>query len=587
MAGNKKKLVLIVSVVITLGVCIGGGIQARASGGEEAVNVRSEESLFDNFDEMDYALFLETEVGYGVTGTYFRYGIYGDFLSSVQEGEEIYFVLNEKVLGKRLNFTDHEDWVENRNFFIQNLSPDLEWVIGRKYLDLAKRYTDKAFFQNEFQEREEGCAWAELCPFFIIKNEENESCELMDKKKIEEWGQLVADIQGWSYCIPQDTVKISCMDTYGKLLAVSEPDNQSIRIYDTRDWTMLQCISIDSIDADYPVLISQIEGNEERGWIIFSNGDTAWQMNYPEGDIEKLGNFMYDVTVSPDGKYRAFCTGNRQLDEIWQVMPDEKLNKLEDIYDRWNQVPVGWYVEELETGNKVHIPVETWEQDNRPIYGGRCVWLQKDKLLQMLDLREVNKRIQVNDSFAEIEMGGYHKRIEYPNISIYGDEDIANLINEEIYRTVIPENFAEYTNGVAQTEIGYDFEMINEELISIHFLGYHSLWGSYAEFDKGMNFDLHTGELISLNDLYTALDLKQLVEAAQENKEISIPDFPVTEEDIEEEINHFLELLETPEYLNRGDNFFIKDNHIYFIAPPPISMRQSIYVEISLEKVLE
>lgn len=201
--------------------------------------------------------------------------------------------------------------------------------------------------------------------------------------------------------------------------------------------------------------------------------------------------------------------------------------------------------------------------------------------------KESNEKIRINDSFAEIKMSGRHKRIEYPSIEILGEEDIANLINEEIYSTVIPDDFAKYTNGVAQTEIGYDLEMIGEELLSIHFSGYHSLWGSYAEFDKGINFNLHTGEVILLKDIYSSLDLKQLVEEAWKNKEINISNFHIPEEESEEVINNFLKLLETSEYLNRRDNFFIKNNHIYFIVLPPISMRQSIYIEISLEKVLE
>lgn len=54
------------------------------------------------------------------------------------------------------------------------------------------------------------------------------------------------------------------------------------------------------------------------------------------------------------------------------------------FYRRWDEIPAGWYIEELATGNQVYIPVETWKQDARRLEGGRCVWIQKDKLCQVV-----------------------------------------------------------------------------------------------------------------------------------------------------------------------------------------------------------
>ena len=48
---------------------------------------------------MDYCLFLETNLDYGVSLNYDRYGIYGDFIQTTREGEELYFKLNEKIIG--------------------------------------------------------------------------------------------------------------------------------------------------------------------------------------------------------------------------------------------------------------------------------------------------------------------------------------------------------------------------------------------------------------------------------------------------------------------------------------------------------
>lgn len=52
--------------------------------------------------------------------------------------------------------------------------------------------------------------------------------------------------------------------------------------------------------------ISQFVGDEESGWLVFSNGDTTYRLNYPDREPEKIGEFMFDTTYSSDGKYLMF-----------------------------------------------------------------------------------------------------------------------------------------------------------------------------------------------------------------------------------------------------------------------------------------
>lgn len=35
-------------------------------------------AMFNEFEDLNYYLFVETNIGYGVTGNYYRYGIYGN-----------------------------------------------------------------------------------------------------------------------------------------------------------------------------------------------------------------------------------------------------------------------------------------------------------------------------------------------------------------------------------------------------------------------------------------------------------------------------------------------------------------------------
>ncbi len=391
---NRSKLIVSGFMVI-FSVFLSVNIIAGASGGEELVGSQLEQfekelsaqerlgesKLFDDFDEMEYALFLETNVGYGVTLNYYKYGIFGDFTKAEQEGEDIYFKLCEKILGVKLCMDTHEAWAENEKLHIQNLSPDLQWIISRSYTPYES-YKDEVIFNKKSIAEAEG-ALAESENTFTLKKDNFDNYDFVTGEFTKKERELIDKI--WGYSNIWLIKCVTSMDEYGKLLAVSEPDNQSIGIYDTENWSMIHHITINGMDTDYPIEISQVVGDEEKGWMVFSNGDATYRMTYPAGETEKIGEFMYDTTYSPDGKYRAYCTGNIVLDELWMSFPDEKFDKINNLYIEWDKIPPGWYVEELTTGKKTYIPIETWEQDDRPLYGGRCIWIQKDKLLQALN----------------------------------------------------------------------------------------------------------------------------------------------------------------------------------------------------------
>lgn len=209
------------------------------------------------------------------------------------------------------------------------------------------------------------------------------------------------------------------------------------------------------------------------------------------------------------------------------------------------------------------------------------------ELYQSLEKLLVKKDINVQESFAQIETDSIHKRITFPSIDIAADEEVASLINEQIYHGIIPEDFGEYGNGREDTDIQYEAEFVGDEIVSIHFHGYQSYMGSYAEYNRGMNFNLRTGKMISLKDYYGISDIRAIVMKTRECKEITIPDFPADEEEMERQIDKFVSLFDSEEYIGCTDNFFIQDNCIYFIVPPIESMRESIYIKLSLDKFSE
>ncbi len=372
--------------------------EVKASGGEVIEGSQLEQfekanvPLFDGFAEMNYCLFLETHLDYGVSLDYYRYGIYGDFVRTTREGEELYFNLNEKMLGNKLNLYTHTEWYYSAEPFIQNITPDLELIISRQYTDVAaKMNIDRAYYQKQEVGQKEWNREYENAFFELQKKEDDGTYELMEDETLKRWDEITMAVWDRNDSL-YDFVRrsISSIDEYGKLLAVAMPDNTGIEIYSMESGEELQHMEIaDNIDTDWPIEISQIKGTAESGWLVFSNGDVTYRMTYPDGGLEKMGEFMYGTTFSPDEKYLAYCTGNRILGELCLLWSDkkyaQKYEKWQQMYERWETAGSGWYVEELETGKKTYIYIEPWQEDyGSTIRDGRCVWIQKDKLLQIV-----------------------------------------------------------------------------------------------------------------------------------------------------------------------------------------------------------
>lgn len=377
---------------------------------EKTVNENFDENmtLFDNFKEMDYVLFLETNVAYGLTGDYYKYGVYFDFTKTVGDGEALYFRLNEKILsdeGKPFSGNlsvplTHWDWIDYAGELIVYMTPNLEWTISRQYTDLEfdpTVYHEKWHHDQNFVSEINGDLTTNIQTFVPQKNISS-GYEAMKVTRVQEVNKMLNDIYDMRFGERDD--KVICFDESGKMLAVSEGRQEGVSIYDIHEEKCIRIydLSKEKIELLYefpipeseiawPVEISQFVGNKEEGWLVFSVGDSTYKMNYPDGEAWKIGEFMFGTSYSPDGKYVAYCTGNNALFYSWEDMEEEEEHILyQNMRERWDTIAPGWYVEELETGNKTYIPIGIWTDDlERPIYGGKCMWIERERLLQLLE----------------------------------------------------------------------------------------------------------------------------------------------------------------------------------------------------------
>ena len=368
-----------------------------------------ENQIVGNLEQMEYALFYETNIGYGVSNNYYRYDVYADFIETKQEGESIYYALNEKLLGKTLKlatwdvnvekagnlpreWVEHKKWAENGEEIIVDVSTDLKWMITREYeTDCSGRYIERWYCDKKLVHEFKGVVSSDMKHFEQFQTLEG-NYEAISEGTMEQIEEVVKKFYGQSFSEYYN--KWICLDTKGKLLAMTENDENGcgvgINIYsiDEKGAVLLYRMRDLNFEDKWPMEISQIKGNEKAGWLVISYGDETYKMNYPSGDKEKIGEFMYGTVYSPDEKYLAYCTGNNFLFDYWEVF-DTSL--FWELRGRWDKVLPGWYIEECETGKTAYISMPIWKYDvDRPLYGGRCVWIEKDKLQTYLECMDLS-----------------------------------------------------------------------------------------------------------------------------------------------------------------------------------------------------
>ncbi|MDE7254236.1 MAG: hypothetical protein K2O32_15025 [Acetatifactor sp.] len=334
---------------------------------EEEV-IEDQSISFESFEDMDYALFLETAfIDDGGNYSCARHGIFGDFTSTVKEGENIYFLLNEKVLGNEMSFSNYIEWRNYSGERIITVTPDLKWIISRSFEDYGTFYHEKWYWNRKEVKTLDGAIGYDMRAFIPRKTCAGEY-EAIPEDVLNKLEQMLSEIYFGSYREFDEHVEHwICFDEYGQLLAMREvkekfgPDayeedrvygpiynvhkENCIRLYDiSKDSAeLLYELTLPETEVVWPIEISQIVGTKEEGWVVFSAGDVTYRMSYPDGRTEKLGEFMYRTTFSPNGRYMAYCTGHNTLYNSWEHMEggDFCLDRYYEMMERWDAVAPG------------------------------------------------------------------------------------------------------------------------------------------------------------------------------------------------------------------------------------------------------
>lgn len=208
---------------------------------------------------------------------------------------------------------------------------------------------------------------------------------------------------------------------------------------------------------------------------------------------------------------------------------------------------------------------------------------------QQIDMEANNLKISNVKLVKEVDMETIY--IEYPYFNNAFDET-SRKINEQIYNQIIyhevtGKNLTDNDGCRTEANITYHIIYIDENVISILFSGEITEGYGFTYFAKGLNFNLQSGEILSLADFYELTEIRDLVQKAVSRKLLTSENLLLPRVQKEEYLSDFLNEFDTDDYIKRTDNFFIKEDSIGFIADTPPSFREYIYLELKVEDINE
>ena len=326
----------------------------------------------EDLGEMDYYLFCDSQLHLkgSSAGFTFRPVIIGSEMKTIEEAKELYQEFTE-----RLPLEPVKEGEENNVFYV---SPDCKWVITIKWSEYKHTGTQTLFYEKEkVKEKENEMSFINN-PILIVKD--GDSYKEMDEEhyeKLLEMDMIVFYDGGYD-----DLNKINAE---GNLLAGIQDDYTLLTIREIEDGTEQWSFSLQGIQEKVArirddveegdrvfVSIQQFEGNEKEGWLTVQAGDSSFfRIAYPSGEVTYLGEYMYAVSFSPDGKYAAYSS-----EEDY----DSGIDMSEEEYERLRRTcPPGICVREVESGKTAYIywyPARNPEEDSMEYR--HFLWIEKE-----------------------------------------------------------------------------------------------------------------------------------------------------------------------------------------------------------------
>lgn len=322
----------------------------------------------DEFEDMDYYLLCNTQLHKDAGGFELKSSIISNNTQTIEEAKE----LHQEFLERLPLDLEKEDEEEKTN--VSYVSPDCKWVITDKWSNFCTINIKTLFHEKEKIREKVSDMSKEFNRILVVK--EGNGYREMDEahyKKLEELKRISALQEGYS--------ALWGLNAEANLIAGTKDDYSLLTIRKVEDgteawsfplqgiWEEVKKIRDDiQVKDTVMVVIRQFEGNEEEGWLTVQAGRSSFfWIAYPSGEVNYLGEYLYSLCFSPDGKYAAYS----DVDYDYGVDMDWEEEK--------RVPPPGIYIREMETGKTAYIywnPSQNPEEDFMEYRD--FIWIEKE-----------------------------------------------------------------------------------------------------------------------------------------------------------------------------------------------------------------
>lgn len=333
----------------------------------------------DEFEELDYYLFCDTQLHKGSGGNFtYRQSIIGSETQTIEEARELYQEFIERL---PLDFEEDE---EGEAAYVSYVSPDCKWVRTSKWSDYKNIRTQKLFYEKEEVWERVNETWFENYPILIVKD--GDSYREMDEERYKKLSELR---------MKTGYIGAEKINEEGDLYAGTNYDFSLLTVGKIEDGAERWSFSLQGIQEEVErirddvqegdevfVGICQFEGNEKEGWLTVQAGlSSFFRIAYPSGEVTYLGEYVYSVCFSPDGKYAAYSS---------DVDYDSGVAMRQEEDDRMERIcPPGICIREIETGKTAHIywdPYRNPENRDEDYMENRYfMWIEKEGFEEFME----------------------------------------------------------------------------------------------------------------------------------------------------------------------------------------------------------
>lgn len=352
--------------------------------------VSQEYCTIDEFEDMNYYLYCNTWLWKGASGDQNIPSIISNKTQSLAEAKELYQEFRAKLPLEPDKEDEEGEESEKTNVFY--VSPDCKWVVTDKYSEYQTISTKMLFYEKEKVTQKvsdlrkggqyiwivkDGDAYKEMDDFYYRKIlEYGRDPEYFGSLRWNLEGDLIAGVKDQRKRLTIRSVEDGT-ELWGLDLQRIWEEVRPLRkgMYD--EWMKKGLVTeekIQQIRGGVPdeewipyIEVVQFVGNEQEGWLTVQAGDFSFRIEYPSGEITYLGEYLYSLSFSPDGKYAAYTSVD--YDYGVGMFPEE-----ED-----QTPPPGIYVKEMETGKTAYLYWDPFRNPNETYFLGRSfLWLEKE-----------------------------------------------------------------------------------------------------------------------------------------------------------------------------------------------------------------